>query len=156
MVGEEEHGFLLGIGRGGQPGVVAVRVAAKHHPAARWSFHSQPLRADGHAAIGTDVKGGAHAPHIMPPRAGWCRTQSGSLFLAGLIPRPLRGQAQFAMDFRGVAMRPQVVDRQMGDCDFGDLFTGEGGGEAALPELMFAFDFAFGLGRDRLGARAGL
>ena len=32
-------------------------------------------------------------------------------------------------------------------CDFGDLFAGEVGGQPALPELMFAFDFAFGLGR---------
>ena len=60
------------------------------------------------------------------------------------------------MDFVRVAMRPPGVDLRIGDFDFGNLFTGEAGGEAPLPELMFAFDFAFGLGRDRLRARAGL
>jgi hypothetical protein len=49
-IGEEEPGFLLGVGLGGPPGVVAVRVAAKHPPAARESFHSPPRRADGRDA----------------------------------------------------------------------------------------------------------
>ena len=44
-------------------------------------------------------------------------------------------------------MRPQGVDMRIGGVDFGDLFTGEVGGQAALPVLVFAFDFAFGLGR---------
>ena len=57
------------------------------------------------------------------------------------------GLAQLAMDFLGVAMGPQEVDLGIGDLDFGDLFTGEVGGESALPELMFTFDFAFGLRR---------
>jgi hypothetical protein len=43
-VGEEERVFLLGIGRGGQHGVVAVRMEAKHHLAAWRSFDSQSLR----------------------------------------------------------------------------------------------------------------
>jgi len=42
-VGEEERVFLLGIGRGGQHGVVAVRVEAKHHLAAWRSFDPQSL-----------------------------------------------------------------------------------------------------------------
>ena len=51
------------------------------------------------------------------------------------------------MDFVGVAMKPQVVDVRIGAFDFGDLFAGEVGRETPLPEVMFAFDFAFGLGR---------
>ena len=51
------------------------------------------------------------------------------------------------MNFTGVAMRPEIVDMRIGDFDFGDPFAGEVGGESPLPELMFAFDFAFGLGR---------
>ena len=51
------------------------------------------------------------------------------------------------MDFMGVAMRPQVVNLRVGHFNFGDLFTGEVSGQTPLPELMFAFDFAFGLGR---------
>jgi hypothetical protein len=36
---------------------------------------------------------------------------------------------------------------RIGDFDCSDLLAGEVGGESSLPELMFAFDFAFGLGR---------
>ena len=116
---------MLGVGRGGQPGVVAVRGAAKHPPAARGSFHSQPRRADGPAASGAKVKGGANAPHINPPGAARGRTQRGALFLPGLIPGALRRLAQFPMDFLGVGMRPQGVNGRMGHLDFGNLFAGE-------------------------------
>ena len=51
------------------------------------------------------------------------------------------------MNFMGVVMRPQDVEVPVGDFDFGDFFTGEVGREAALPELVGAFDFAFGLRR---------
>jgi hypothetical protein len=51
------------------------------------------------------------------------------------------------MDFMRVAVCPQGVDVRVGDFDFGDLFAGEVGGETALPVLVGAFDFAFGLGR---------
>ena len=76
---------------------------------------------------------------------GWA--QHGTFFFLGLVPRALRGLVQFAMDFVGAAMESQVVDVRIGAGDFGDLLAGEGGGESSLPELMFAFDFAFGLGR---------
>jgi len=122
-------------------------VEAKHDFGFRWFFDPEALRADRYAAIATDPDGGAHAPHIIPPRAAGCRPQDGAFFFLGLIPRPLRSLAQFAMDFMGVAMRPQVVDMQIGDFDFGDLFAGEVGGQTPLPELMFAFDFALGLRR---------
>jgi hypothetical protein len=46
----------------------------------------------------------------------------------------------------GVAMRPQGVHAWVGDFDFGDFFTGEVSGQASLPVLVGAFDFAFGLG----------
>ena len=36
---------------------------------------------------------------------------------------------------------------RIGHLDFGDLFAGEVSGEAALPVLVGAFDFAFGLRR---------
>jgi len=122
-------------------------VEAKHHFGFRRFFDPQALRADRHAAIAADFDVGTHAPHIIPPRATWSWPQDGAFFFFGLIPGPLRGLAQFAMDFMGVARRPQVVDLRIGDFDFGDLFAGEVGGQTPLPELMFAFDFTFGLGR---------
>ena len=64
-IGENQHGFLMGIWGGGQHGMVAGGMEAKDHLGLGWFFNAQALRADGHAAIGTDVQGGAHAPHIM-------------------------------------------------------------------------------------------
>ena len=81
---------------------------AKHDLAAWWTFQTQALRADGHAAIGSDFERSAHAPHIIPPRATGRWLQDGAFFFAGLIPGPLGGLAQFAMDFMRVAMGPQA------------------------------------------------
>ena len=144
-VGEEEHGFLLGIGWGREHGVMSGGMETKQDLAARRSFHAQALRADGHTAIAADFDEGAHAPHIIPPRATRRWPHDGTLLFPGLIPSPLRSLAQFAMDFVGVAMDSQLVDVRIGDGDFGDLFAGEVGRQTPLPELMFAFDFAFGL-----------
>ena len=46
------------------------------------------------------------------------------------------------MDFLGVVMRPQVINVRIGHLDFGNLFAGEIGRQPALPELVFAGDFA--------------
>ena len=54
---------------------------------------------------------------------------------------------EFAMDFVLVAMESEGAHLGVGVFEVGDLLAGEEGGEAVLPELMFAFDFAFGLGR---------
>ena len=118
-------GFWVGIGCGGEDGVVACGMQTEHDLGFRRFFDSQALRADGHASIAADLDDGSDAPHIIPPRAtrGW--TQDGAFFFAGLIPGPLRGLAQFAMDFLFVTVCPQVIDMGIGDCDFGDPFAGE-------------------------------
>ena len=115
---------MLGIGRGGPPGVVAVRVAAKHPllPGGL-SIRSRGVPM-GPRPAGPRLRG-AHAPHINPPGAARGRTQRGALFLPGLIPGALRSLAQFPMDFLGVVMRPQGVNGWMGHLDFGNLFAGE-------------------------------
>ena len=138
---------MFGIGGCRQHGMVAGGMKAKNDLGLGWFFDAQALRADRHAPIAADLDGGAHAPYIIPPRATGRWPQDGTFFFAGLIPRPLRGLTQFAMDFMGVAMCPEVVDLGIGDFDFGNLFAGEVGGQSSLPELMFAFDFAFSLRR---------
>ena len=45
-----------------------------------------------------------------------------------------------------VAMEPQSIDVNVRIIQFGHLFAGEIGWQAFLPELVFALDFAFGLG----------
>ena len=138
---------MLGVGRRGEHGMMTCGMEAKHDLAAGRSFQAQPLRTDGHAAIRADFDRGAHTPDIRPPGTAGRGPQGRALFFPRLIPGSLRGLAQFPMDFVEVVMRPQGVDVPVGDFDFQNLFAGEVGGQASLPELVFAFDFAFGLGR---------
>ena len=126
---------------------MAVGVEAKNHAGARWFFEAQPLRADGHAAIGADLDESAPTPDIVPPKAAWRGPQHRTVFFPGLIPGPLRRLPQFPVDFLRSAMVPEGVDMRFGHFDFGDLFAGEVGGQSPLPELMFPFDFALGLRR---------
>ena len=138
---------MLGIWGGRQDGVMAVGMEAKDHLSLRRFFDSEALGADWHATVAAHLDDGAYAPDIIPPRAARRGTQDGAFFFAGLIPRLLGVLAQFAMDFLGVAMRPEGVNLRIGSSYFSDLFAGEVGGQTALPILMGAFDFAFGLGR---------
>lgn len=55
--------------------------------------------------------------------------------------------AQFTVNFLGIAMCSQRINMSIGYLNFPDVFAGKKGGQASLPELVFAFDFAFGLGR---------
>ena len=131
---------------GGQNGVMACGMEAQNGFGARGVFDPEALSADGNAAIGADLDGGAEAPNIRPPGAarGWA--QDGSFFLFGQFPGSLRGQAQFAVGFVDVAMEAQRIDVGVGGLDLGDVFAGEIGREPALPELVFALDFTFCLG----------
>lgn len=126
--------------------MMAGGMEAQDDLAAGGTFQPQALRADGDAPVAADLDDRAHAPHIIPPRATGHGPQDRAFFFFGLLPGLLRGLAQFAMDFVRVTMRAQGVDVRIGVRDFGDLFTGEVGGQPPLPELMFAFDLAFGLG----------
>ena len=47
----------------------------------------------------------------------------------------------------GIAMEAQGVDVRVGLLEVGNALAGEIGGQALLPELVFAFDFALGLRR---------
>lgn len=116
--------------------------------ASAWrTFDPETLAADGNAAIGADLEGGANTPNVRPPgaRRGW--TQDRSFFFAGEFPSFLGSPAQLAVSFVEVAMEAQSVDVRVGHFDLGNVFAGEIGREPALPELVLALDFAFGLGR---------
>ena len=110
-------------------------------------FDAEAVGADGYPAVGPDLDRRAHAPNIRPPRAarGWA--QHRALFFFGQFPSALRGHAQLAVSFAGIAMESQSVDMRVGQVEFGDLFAGETGWKSALPELVLALDFSFGLGR---------
>jgi len=124
---------------------MAGGMEAENYLGARGSFDAQALGADRHAAVGADLECRADTPNIRPPRAARGGAQDGALFLLGEFPGSFRGHAQFAMGFVGVAMESQSVDVMVGGFDLGNLFAGEIGREPALPELVFALDFALGL-----------
>lgn len=42
-------------------------------------------------------------------------------------------------------MEAQIVYMRIGDIDLSNIFAGEIGREASLPELVLALDFSFGL-----------
>ena len=144
-VGEEDCGFLLRIWGGGQHGVVAGGMEAKHDFGLGRFLDAQSLGANGHTTIGANLDRRAQAPDVIPPGAARCRAEDRAVFLFGLVPGSLRGLAQFAMDFVSIAMRPKGVQVGIGQGDVGDFFAGKVRGQATLPELVFAFDFALGL-----------
>ena len=150
MIGEKEGGFCCGIRRGGQHGVMAAGMEAKHDFGAGRFFEAQALRADGDASVRADFDERAHAPDIIPPRTTRGRAQDRAFFFFGVVPGAERSLAQFAMDFMGVMVGAQGVDVLVGFIELRDFFTGKVGRQAALPELVLAFDFAFGLGRGRV------
>ena len=108
-------------------------------------FQADALGSDGNATVGADLEAGADAPNIRPPRALGCGSQHGTFFFFGQLPGALWGLLKFAMGFQGVMVQAQSVDVGVGVVQFGDRFAGKIGREAPLPELVFAFDFAFGL-----------
>ena len=124
---------------------MAGGMEAEHDFGAGRSFQTQALGTDGDASVGADFDEGAEAPDIGPPGARWHWAHHRTVFLPGLVPGPLRGLAQFPMDFAGIVMGPQLVDVGIGDVDFLDFFAGEIGWEPALPVEVCAFNLALGL-----------
>lgn len=120
---------------------------AQYYLGARRTFDTEALGPDGNATIGADLDRSAETPNIRPPGAARGRTQDGPLLLLGELPGLLRGHAQFAMGFVGVAMESQSIDVGVGGLDLSNVLTGEIGWESALPELVLALDFSFGLRR---------
>ena len=110
------------------------------------TFDAEAVSTDGNPAVGTNLEDRADAPNIRPPRATWGWAQHGAFFFFGQFPSALRGHAQFAVGFVDVVMEAQGIDMRVGQIEFGDLFAGEIGWESALPELVLALDFSFGLG----------
>src|SRR5271165_3281301 len=103
---------------------MAGGMEAEHDFGSRRPFQPEALGADRDAPIRADLDMGAHAPHIGPPSTAWGFPHNGTVFLPGLVPSPLRGLAQFPMDFLGVVVRPQLVDMAIGHGDFLNFFTG--------------------------------
>lgn len=129
---------------------MAGGMEAQNHFGARGTLDLEALDTNRNAAVGADLDRGTGAPNVRPPRASWGWTKNGALFPLRRFPSVLRGHPQFAMGLVDIAMEPQSFDVGIGGCHVGNLFAGEIGWESALPELVFAFDLSFGLGRWRI------
>lgn len=146
-IGEEDLGFGVGIGLGSQDGVVSRGVMAEDDFGVGRGLHTQTLCADGDPSVGADFDDGALAPDKRPPGTTRDGTENGAVFIFGGVPGLLGFHLEFAMEFVLVAVKTKGVDVRIGLMEVGDVFAGEVGGQAVLPVLMFAFDFAFGLRR---------
>jgi len=62
------------------------------------------------------------------------------------VPGGLGWGAQFAMDFVGIGVGPELIEQVVGPFQFEDLVGGQEGRQASLPVIVAAFDFALGLG----------
>src|SRR4051794_31525573 len=132
--------------RSSEHGAMAAGMQAENDFGSRGMIEANALLADGDPPIGADLQGGPEAPNIRPPWTGRGGADDGTFFLFGQIPGALSGLLQFSVGFASVAVEPQRIEVNVRLLQFGHLFTGEIGWEAFLPELVFAFDFAFGLG----------
>jgi hypothetical protein len=142
---EQEDGFGFGIGSVAQVIDVAVGPQAADDRGTRWSLHGLALAADGDFAVIADAHVGLLAPHKGPPRTVGNGSQDGAVLGDGLLPGGVRGGAQFAVDFVLVDVWEELVEQPVGTFEFEDLVGGQKGRQTFLPEVVAAFDFAFGL-----------
>ena len=113
---------------------------------AAWSrLDAEALGADGYTAIGAHFDVGAQAPDKGPPGTVGYRAQHRALFFEREVPGLLGFHFEFPMDFLPVAMEAQRLDMRVGLVEVGNVFAGEVGRQALLPEEVAAFDFSFGL-----------
>lgn len=144
---EEKGRAFAGLGFVGEEADGAIGMEAVEDARAGAHAHAQTFVADGHAPVGADFEGGAHTPDVRPPGAARDGAQHAAFFALGGARGGVGGALEFAMDFVGVAVTAQVRQERVGGFGGGDGFGGEEGGQAALPVLVLAFDFALGLGR---------
>ena len=150
---KEENRLGILVWRGCENGVIAVWMEATDDFCAGRFADAQAHCAEGDAAIGIDAGVGALAPDVRPPRAGGSGAQGRAFLAQGEFPSGLRGGADFAMFFLGVAVDAQGVEQGIGRGEGGDALGGEDRGQALLPEVVEAFDFAFGLRRGGVAQR---
>lgn len=128
-----------------EDGDVAIGMEAVDETGARRSLYAKAAGSCGDAAVWLDGDRGTEAPDVGPPRAAGSWPQRGAAFLLGGLPSGERSHGQFAMAFVGVAVEAEFGEQDVEGFEGGDGFRGAEGGEAVLPVLMAAFDFALGL-----------
>jgi len=87
------------------------------------------------------------APDEGPPGAGGNGAEDGAFLGQGLVAGEVRRGAEFAMDLVLVGVGHQLIEQVVGAVEFADVVGGQERGQAVLPVVMPAFDFALGLRR---------
>ena len=147
---EEEDGELTVGRRMENGGCVTVWMEATGDGGAAGAFDAEALGADGDPLIGADFGLGTLAPDVGPPRAVWSGAEDGALLRESKVPGGLRGGAQFAVEFFLVVVKAEFFEQKIGLGQRGDVLCGEEWREAFLPEVVGAFDLAFGLRSGRV------
>jgi hypothetical protein len=142
---EEDDGFGFGIWGVAEEEEVSVRAEAAEDGGTGWGVKANALVSDGNPAVVTDAYGGLLTPDKGPPRAVGKRSNDGAFFLERLLPGGLWRRAEFAMDFMLVGMRAELFEQRVGAGAGVEVVGEEERGQAVLPVIMAAFDFAFGL-----------
>jgi hypothetical protein len=143
--GEQNGGGMVAAGFVGEEGDIAIWVLTMDDFGAWRAGDPQSFHTDWDAAIGTDGDLCADTPDIGPPWAARGGAQNILLFLPGPACGVIRGAAEFAVDFPGVAMAAEEGQQWVGRLRIGNGFGSEEGGQAALPVLVLPLDFALGL-----------
>jgi hypothetical protein len=143
---EQDDGFEFGIGSLAQVEDVSVGTEAADDGGARRGVEGLAGGTDGDFAVVAYAHGGAQAPDVGPPRTGWGGAENGVVLSQSPVPGGLGRGAQFAVDFMGVGVGPELVEQEIGAIQLADLVGGQQGRQASLPVIVATFDFAFGLG----------
>ena len=101
---------------------------------------------DGNFAIVTDADGRSLAPDKRPPWTGRSRAEDGAFFGQGLQACGVRSGAQFTVDFVLIDVGQKLIKQAIGPLQFQDVVGSQQGRQTLLPEVVTAFDLAFGLG----------
>jgi len=144
---KQDDGFGVWLGSMAEKEDVSVGSEATDDFAAWRGIKGLAQGADGDFAVIVNADASLLAPDIGPPRAGWGGTQDGTVFGQGLSACGAWSGVQFAMDFVLVGMEQELVEQAVGSFQFEDVIGREQWGQAFLPVVMAAFDFALGLGR---------
>jgi hypothetical protein len=126
---------------------VTIRSQATDDFGTWWGVDGMTQGGDRDFAIIADADASLLTPDIGPPGTGGGLAQNGTVFGQSSGASGVRGSAQFAMDFVLVGMEQELIEEAVGPLQIEDIIGGEQWGQAFLPVVMAAFDFAFGLGR---------
>ena len=127
---------------------VAIGPQAADNFGAGWGVDGLAQGTDRDHAVIAYTDAGLLAPDIGPPGTGRGGTEDGMVLSQGLIEGGLWGGAQFAMDFVLIGMEPELVEQAVGGFQVQDVISGQDRGQAFLPVVVAAFDFAFGVRRE--------